>query len=94
MAKLMKSPLDPYDIRVLLHCHTDPSPIEDQDRAPVTFSSLAMFEACGMVELLGTDARGLKSYITTPKGIAFVRALLGTREPIPEWRVPNAGEMV
>lgn len=84
----MKTPLSPSDIEVLLHCHTCPAPHPRHD-APAVIESIDMFFQAGMI--LPTPTRSF-TFTTTPKGNAFIQALLNTPEPVQSWSVPAKGE--
>lgn len=87
----MKSPLSPSDIEVLLHCHTCPAP-HPRLEAPAVQDAIHTFAKAGMVSWVPgqTAHHGQPYYITTPKGDAFIQALLHTPEPVQTWTVPKA----
>ncbi len=76
----MKSPLSPSDIEVLLNCGA--AEMRSCDNIQDAAKSIHMFKAAGMVEDKGLG------WHTTPKGDAFIEALLNTPEPVQTWTVP------
>lgn len=89
----MKTPLSPSDIEVLLHCHTCTAP-HPRLEAPEVQDAFDMFSRSGMIVWVPGQAHQSNKphYITTPKGDAFIEALLNTPEPVQSWTVPAKGD--
>ena len=86
----MKTPLSPSDIEVLLHCHVSPSR-HPRLEAEAVLQAIGMFVQTGMVAHNPQPGEH-HVYTTTPKGDAFIEALLNTPEPVQSWTVPAKGE--
>lgn len=90
----MKYPLSPLDIGVLLHCYTSPLPHPNIINIDIQ-NSIVMFASCDMITPIGKHDRANSRPITdvvfstTEKGRAFINTILGTKEPVCTWLVPQ-----
>ena len=78
--------MTPYEIRLLIHFHTTPSPYEGSD-APIYQPTIDSFIANGLIE----ECDG--SYQTTDRGAAHIEQLCATPWPIQKW-VNQAGNII
>ena len=74
---MIKHPLSPSDIEVLIHCHACPG-VHPRFNAPAVRKALDMFVVEGLVTWSNEHA---DTATTTPLGAAMVKALCNTRLP-------------
>ena len=91
MERVMKTKWTPNDVEVMLHCHTSP---EEHPRidAQAVYNAIDDFLLRDMIQR-DTMAHA-KIYTPTPKGRAWLKAILSTPEPtaVTSWKVmPEEG---
>jgi len=77
--KLMKSPLSPCDIEVLIHYYSTSSSHPRIDAGAIQESTL-MFRNCGMIKPIKGEPNAFEA---TPKGSDMVESLCNTPEARP-----------
>lgn len=83
--------LVPIDLELLLHCHIYPE-LHPRHLAPGFVEAKSKLERCGMIKWV-QDLEGPGYFKTTDKGVAFVKMLCKTKEPIPAW-LDNEGMII
>lgn len=76
----------PFILRIILHCHTQPTERFAQYNAPIFEKTISSLVDKGLVAPMDG---GYETYETTEKGKAFVQMLLSTPSPVERYMDPR-----
>ena len=82
--------MTPLEIRLLLHIHTTPAPIETPTKIYV--ETLDHFQAIGLITMDEVVEPGQHPYRLTERGQVYIDALMSLPLPVAYWRIPDMPE--
>lgn len=84
--------MTPLQIRILLHHYY--TPLAWDEPSPAADEEIGYFAAQGLLADRQAGKEGYSRYEITPRGTAFVLALMAVPLPVAAWRLPGSDTVI